>query len=151
VDSFTLRPLYPRGKILWYPLDRELGGPQSRNGRRENRKISCPYREWNPSRASLYRLSYPGSYYRCRMVYYFMTWLTGRKLLRCGLDLTLGLYTLSTCKTAAGSTQLSNQTVPEGSYPANTVQGCHPASLRLCVERYSHHIMAISTGIVSAP
>jgi hypothetical protein len=31
--SSTLRPLYPQGKRPWYPLDRRLGGPQSRSGR----------------------------------------------------------------------------------------------------------------------
>jgi len=31
--SFTPRPLYPQGKSPWYPLDRRLGGPQSRSGR----------------------------------------------------------------------------------------------------------------------
>jgi hypothetical protein len=33
VVSFTPLPLYPQGKILRYPLDRRLGGPQSRVGR----------------------------------------------------------------------------------------------------------------------
>jgi hypothetical protein len=32
VVSFTHRPLYPQGKSRWYPLDRRLGGPQSRSG-----------------------------------------------------------------------------------------------------------------------
>jgi hypothetical protein len=27
------QPLYPQGKSLWFPLDRRLGGPQSRSGR----------------------------------------------------------------------------------------------------------------------
>jgi hypothetical protein len=31
VGSFTPWPLYPRGKSFWYPLDRSLGGPQSRS------------------------------------------------------------------------------------------------------------------------
>jgi hypothetical protein len=31
--SFTPRPLYPQRKSPWYPLDRKLGGPQSRFGR----------------------------------------------------------------------------------------------------------------------
>jgi hypothetical protein len=31
--NFTPRPLYPRGKSPRYPLDRRLGGPQSRSGR----------------------------------------------------------------------------------------------------------------------
>jgi len=33
VISFTLRPLYPRGKSPLYPLDTRLRGPQSRSGR----------------------------------------------------------------------------------------------------------------------
>jgi hypothetical protein len=37
--------LYPRGKKPRYPLDRRLGGPQSRSGAR--RKILCPYRRSN--------------------------------------------------------------------------------------------------------
>jgi hypothetical protein len=32
VVSFTPRPLYPQGKSPRYPLDRKLGGPQSRYG-----------------------------------------------------------------------------------------------------------------------
>jgi hypothetical protein len=32
VVSFTPRPLYSQGNILRYPLDRKLGGPQSRSG-----------------------------------------------------------------------------------------------------------------------
>jgi hypothetical protein len=31
--SFTSRPLYPRRKILRYPLNKKLAGPQSRSGR----------------------------------------------------------------------------------------------------------------------
>jgi hypothetical protein len=33
VVSFTSRPLYPHRKSPWYPLDRKLGGLQSRSGR----------------------------------------------------------------------------------------------------------------------
>jgi hypothetical protein len=33
VDSFSPRPLYPRGESFLYPMDRRLGGPQSRSGR----------------------------------------------------------------------------------------------------------------------
>jgi hypothetical protein len=33
VASFTPRPLYPQEKSPWYPLDRRVGGPQSRSGR----------------------------------------------------------------------------------------------------------------------
>jgi hypothetical protein len=39
VVSFKPRPLlYPRGKSPLYPLDRRLGGPQSRSGRCEDEK-----------------------------------------------------------------------------------------------------------------
>jgi hypothetical protein len=42
VVSFTPRPLYPQGKIPWYPLDRRLGRPQSRSGRGGEEKNSQP-------------------------------------------------------------------------------------------------------------
>jgi hypothetical protein len=32
VVSFTPLPLYSQGEDPWYPLDRRLGGPQSRSG-----------------------------------------------------------------------------------------------------------------------
>jgi hypothetical protein len=51
VVSFTPRPLYPQGKSPWYPLDRRLGGPQSRSGRggEEKNFQSQPRIEpWNP-------------------------------------------------------------------------------------------------------
>jgi len=38
VNTFTPRPLYPGGRNPWYPLDRRLGGPQSRSGRGEAEK-----------------------------------------------------------------------------------------------------------------
>jgi hypothetical protein len=57
VVSFTPWPLYTQRKSPLYPLDRKLGGPQSRSGRG---------RESNPDRPArspaLYRLSYHGSY-----------------------------------------------------------------------------------------
>jgi hypothetical protein len=37
VVSFTPGPLYPQGKSPSYPLDRRLGGPQSRSGRGRRR------------------------------------------------------------------------------------------------------------------
>jgi hypothetical protein len=40
--SFTPRSLYPHGKNPRYPLDRRLGGPQSRFGRCEVRKNLLP-------------------------------------------------------------------------------------------------------------
>jgi hypothetical protein len=51
VVSFTPRPLYPPGKSSWYPLDRRLGGPQSRSGHGGKDKNSQPLREsnrWTP-------------------------------------------------------------------------------------------------------
>jgi hypothetical protein len=47
VVNFTRRPLYPRGKSPRYPLDRRLGGPQSRSGRFGEENISWPYRDLN--------------------------------------------------------------------------------------------------------
>jgi hypothetical protein len=46
--SFTSRPLYPEGKSSLYPLDRKLGGHQSRSGRSGEEKNSQPRRESNP-------------------------------------------------------------------------------------------------------
>jgi hypothetical protein len=42
VVSFTPRLLYPRGKSPRYPLDRRLGGPQSRSRRRGEENILNP-------------------------------------------------------------------------------------------------------------
>jgi hypothetical protein len=42
VVNFTPRPLYPREKSPRYPLDRRLGGPQSRSGRPGEEKILGP-------------------------------------------------------------------------------------------------------------
>jgi hypothetical protein len=42
VVSFTLQPLYPRGKSTRYPLYRRLGGTQSRSRRRGEEKILAP-------------------------------------------------------------------------------------------------------------
>jgi hypothetical protein len=42
VVRFTPRQLYPPGKSPQYPLDRRLGGPQSRSGRRGEKKSLAP-------------------------------------------------------------------------------------------------------------
>jgi hypothetical protein len=42
VVSFTPQPLYPRRKRRRHPLDRRLGGPKSRSGRRGEVKILDP-------------------------------------------------------------------------------------------------------------
>jgi hypothetical protein len=72
VVSFTPRPLYPQGKSPWYPLDRRLGGPQSRSGRGGEEKNSQPppgIEPYNPDRPArspaLYRLSCDGSLLNC--------------------------------------------------------------------------------------
>jgi hypothetical protein len=38
----------PQGKTPWYPLDRRLGGPQSRSGRGGEEESSQARRESNP-------------------------------------------------------------------------------------------------------
>jgi hypothetical protein len=42
VISFTPRPFCLQGNSPWYPLDRRLGGPQSRSGRGGEEKSSQP-------------------------------------------------------------------------------------------------------------
>jgi hypothetical protein len=59
VVSFTPLPLYPRKKSPRYPLDRRLGGLQSRSGRcGEEKNLALQGIEPEPSSPSLYRLSY---------------------------------------------------------------------------------------------
>jgi hypothetical protein len=57
VVSFTPRPLYPRGNSPAYPLDRRLGGPQSRCGRGEE-KNSQPLLGLEPPIIQLVAQSY---------------------------------------------------------------------------------------------
>jgi hypothetical protein len=49
--SFTPRPLYPQGKSPWCPLDRRLGGPQSRSGcgseEKNSQQTFYKYTCWN--------------------------------------------------------------------------------------------------------
>jgi hypothetical protein len=59
VVSFMRRPLYPQGKSPCYPLDRRLGGHQSRSWR-GGVQIPSPRRESNP-RTRIVQPSYPGS------------------------------------------------------------------------------------------
>jgi hypothetical protein len=53
VVSFTARPLYLHGKNPWYPLDRRLGGPQSRSGCGGEENNSKPLGGWVGPRAGL--------------------------------------------------------------------------------------------------
>jgi hypothetical protein len=68
VVSFTPRSLYPQRKSPWYPLDKRLGGPQSRSGR-GGKRSKTPASTVNqtsvvqPVAYSLYWLSYPGSWF----------------------------------------------------------------------------------------
>jgi hypothetical protein len=57
VVRFTPRPLYPKGKSPWYPLDWRLGGPQSRSGCSGEEKNSQPCQDSNPRSY----LSYPSA------------------------------------------------------------------------------------------
>jgi hypothetical protein len=52
VVSFTYRPLYPRGKNPRCPLDRRLGGPQSRSGLWGEEKNLLPLSEIGPRPSS---------------------------------------------------------------------------------------------------
>jgi hypothetical protein len=75
--SFKLRPLYCRGKSPRYPLDRRLGGPQSRSGRcgEDKNLLRLPRNEPRPElygeKETVLSLglpaptlpSYPGSYF----------------------------------------------------------------------------------------
>jgi hypothetical protein len=63
VVSITPRSLYARGNRSRYPLDRRLGGPQSRSGRcGEETNLAMAGLEPLPSSPSLYRLNYPDSH-----------------------------------------------------------------------------------------
>jgi hypothetical protein len=63
------QPLFPQGKIPWYPLDRNLGGPQRQSGHSVKEKNSQPLPGIKPRSSnhpacsqSLYQLSYPGPF-----------------------------------------------------------------------------------------
>jgi hypothetical protein len=66
--------LFP-GKSPWYPLDRRVGGPQSRSGHGGEEKNSQPPPEIEPQNPdlpvrspALYRLSYHGSPLRTAVI-----------------------------------------------------------------------------------
>jgi hypothetical protein len=72
-------PLYPQGKSPPYPLDRRLGGPQSRSGHGGEEKDSQlppgiePQNPDRPARSpALYRLSYDGSIYIYIYIYIYI-------------------------------------------------------------------------------
>jgi hypothetical protein len=62
VDSFTLWPLYARGKSSRYPMDKRHVGPKAGLDALVKRKISRPYSNRSAGRPiSRASLSYPGS------------------------------------------------------------------------------------------
>jgi hypothetical protein len=68
-DQLHAEAALPQGKSPWYPLDRSLGGPQSRSvsGGGEKNSQLTPEIETRPSDGParsqpIYRLSYPGLY-----------------------------------------------------------------------------------------
>jgi hypothetical protein len=93
VVSFTLLLLYHRGKSPRYPLDRRLGGSQSRSGWRGEKKfLSLPKLKLrplgHPARSqSLWRLRYPG--FSLHFAYYaklpMMVFWTSLNLLKIGI------------------------------------------------------------------
>jgi hypothetical protein len=49
-------PTLPQGKSPWFPLDRKMGGPQSRSGRggeEKNTQPSSGIKLWNPDRPAV--------------------------------------------------------------------------------------------------
>jgi hypothetical protein len=52
------RPLYPQGNSSWYPVDRRLGGPQSRSGRGGEEKNSQSLPGFEPPFIQLAAQSY---------------------------------------------------------------------------------------------
>jgi len=62
VINFTPRPLYPQGKSPWYPLDRRIGGPQSRSGRGGEEKNSQTPPGLEPPIMQPVVQCYPGSW-----------------------------------------------------------------------------------------
>jgi hypothetical protein len=62
VVSFTTQPLYPRGESPRYPLDRRLGGPQNRSGRRREEKILVLTETRTPTSTVVQPERYPGSW-----------------------------------------------------------------------------------------
>jgi hypothetical protein len=74
VVSFTPRPLYPQGKSPWYPLDRRLGGSQSRSGRGGEEKNSQPPPgvntsvNWNLSKTEINRVLSDSVISKCHFI-----------------------------------------------------------------------------------
>jgi hypothetical protein len=69
VVRFTPRPLYPRRKSPLYLLDRRLGGPQNRSGRRGEEKILDP----TGTRASTPPpVAIPTALFRLNSCYYYL-------------------------------------------------------------------------------
>jgi hypothetical protein len=72
VASFTPRPLYSQGKTPWYPLDRTLGGPQSRSGYGGKDKNSQPLPGLEPpimkTVVQRYTIELSRLFYKCNII-----------------------------------------------------------------------------------
>jgi hypothetical protein len=72
VVSFTPRPPYLQGKSPWYPLDRRLGGPQSRSGCGGEEKNSQPLPRLEPPIMQPISQRYPNEFRFC-LFRFFLT------------------------------------------------------------------------------
>jgi hypothetical protein len=82
VVNFTPRPLYPQGNSPFYPLDRRLGGPQSRSEHDGEKKNCQPLPDSNP------RLSTLGKY---PLRFLYLYWGGGREMVLVCFKLFSGL------------------------------------------------------------
>jgi hypothetical protein len=82
VVKFTPRPLYPRGKSPRYPLDRRLGGLQSRSGRFGEEKIRDPTgtRTPTPRSSSPWLVAIPTTLSRLFFFFFFVNTVTRENL-----------------------------------------------------------------------
>jgi hypothetical protein len=82
VVSFAHRPLYPLGNNPRYPLDRKLGAPQSRSGRRGEEKNLLPLSgiEHRPVMTSIKPSHFILALYLTAEKYFVTTVMNGRTL-----------------------------------------------------------------------
>jgi hypothetical protein len=153
VVSFTTRTLYPQGKSPWYPLDRRLGGPQSRSGHGVKEKNSKTPRGIDSRSSSLPnfdslravcafsgRLRIKGE---CRSM---CSWATSRTIGVLGFDSRRGLEIflfITVSRTALGPTQPPIQWEPWAlslgvKRPGREADHSHIVPRSKCVELYLH-------------